>query len=298
MSIYTDLALEARELDPELDGVTEERSTENGVEILHTRITTEAAAKKLKKSKGVYVTISSERLAERAPELFRAASRALAGVLSELIPPGDVLVAGLGNRSVTPDSLGSRAADGVFVTRHIVRLMPEALDFPIRAVSVLTPGVLGTTGAETAELISAAVQKLSPAAVIAIDSLASRRAYRISTVIQVSDAGIDPGSGVGNLRSGLDRASLGVPVIAVGVPLVVRASTIVGDALEAAMRGGANAEGLTRAAMQAAERELEGLIVTPKDVDREASDMASVISEGVNRALFGERYDALRSLLS
>ncbi|MBQ1817325.1 MAG: GPR endopeptidase [Clostridia bacterium] len=298
MSIYTDLAFEARELDPELDGVTEERSTENGVEILRTRITGESAAKKLKKAIGSYVTISSARLAERAPELFGAASRALEGVLLDMLPPGDVLVVGLGNRSVTPDSLGSRAADGVFVTRHIVRLMPDALGFPVRAVSVLTPGVLGTTGAETAELVSAAVQKLSPAAVIAIDSLASRRAYRISTVIQVSDAGIDPGSGVGNLRAGLDRTSLGVPVIAIGVPLVVRASTIVGDAVSAALRGEARANAVTQAAVQAAERELEGLIVTPKDVDREAADMAAVICEGVNRALFGGRYEALRSLLS
>ena len=208
---------------------------------------------------------------------------------------------GLGNHKVTPDSLGPRTAEKIYVTRHIKQYMPEAFDFPVPSVCSVAPGVLGVTGVETSDIVRGVVERVQPDAVIAIDSLSSRRAARISSTIQLCDAGISPGSGVGNTRAEMSKSSLGVPVIAIGVPLVVHASTIMQDSIslmanETGMHG--DEEKLKDLAKTVAEKHLDNMIVTPKDIDTIVQDMSMIISNAINSALFGEKADAVRSMLT
>ena len=305
MSIYTDLALEARELDPELDGVTEQREREGDIEITRIGIVSEKAAKALNKKTGSYITIDAPRLIERSPELFSSVAKTLAkeitGMLKRVNENAEIVVVGLGNRNVTPESLGPRTVERVFVTRHINHYLPDAFEHSIRSVAAIAPGVLGSTGVETVELIKGVCEKTGPDLVIAVDSLASRRAARISTTVQLTDAGIEPGSGVGNLRSGVDRESLGVPVLAIGVPLVVCASTITQDVISMiADQTGLHddEERLRSLAKKVAEERMDGLIVTPKDIDSIVEDMSAVLAEGINMALFGSGYAEVRDLIS
>lgn len=305
MSVYTDLACEARELDPEIEGVTEEYETDGEIVIKRIGVETEQAAKKLNKSIGVYVSLDAPELIYRPQELFRNVSIRISREIDMLLncfqQTTKVLIVGLGNREVTPDSLGPRTLDRILVTRHIVEYMPEAFEFPIHPVSAIAPGVLGSTGIETYELIKGVVEKTGPDLVIAVDSLASRRASRIGTTVQLSDSGIDPGSGVGNMRAGLNRESLGIPVIALGVPLVVRASTIVMDAVEL-ISSDAGHENANYTQWRITDKELddrlEGMIVTPKDIDTIIGDMSAVLAEGINRALYKDRYDEVRNLIA
>lgn len=305
MGIYTDLALEARELNPEIKGVFEENETVNEISVTRISVKSPEAAEKLGKRIGKYVTLDAPALLDRPLDLFAETAKRLAlelnGLLNGLSNEGSVLVVGLGNRSVTPDSLGPRAAERIFVTRHVKQYMPEAFDFRIASVASVSPGVLGSTGIETFEIVKGLTDRIRPDAVIAIDSLASRRASRISTTIQLSDAGIDPGSGVGNLRAGINRESLGIPVIAIGVPLVVYASTITQDTIsmiadETGLHG--DEEKLKALAEKVVSERLDGMIVTPKDIDSIVADMSGIISEGINRALCAEHYDFVRSLIA
>lgn len=304
MSIYTDLAMEARELDPELSGVMEECEEDGDIKVTRISIKDERAAKKLGKRRGNYITIEAPELILRPPELFEAVSAKLAEEIIRLFSHGSepccVLIAGLGNKAVTPDSLGPKTLERIFVTRHINDQMPEAFGFHAVSVAASAPGVLGTTGIETAEILKGMTDRIKPDALIVIDSLASRRAARISTAIQISDAGIDPGSGVGNIRKGLNSSIIGIPVISIGVPLVVYASTITHDAL--CMVNEKNASSMSEkdieSLAEAAALQTEGLIVTPKDIDRIVEDMAGVLSKGINLALFGVHYEEVRELLS
>lgn len=212
-----------------------------------------------------------------------------------------MLVVGLGNRGVTPDSLGPRVAERVFVTRHIKEHMPEAFDFDIPSVCAIAPGVLGVTGVETMDIVFGVANKVKPDLIIAVDALASRRAARISTTIQLSDSGISPGSGVGNTRADLNRANLGVPVIAVGVPLVVYASTISQDTIsliadETGLHG--DEERLRELAEQVIAKHMGDFIVTPKDIDVIVEDMAGIIANAINSALFGNNLEQVRNMLA
>ena len=154
--------------------------------------------------------------------------------LKKLLPPkGAVLVAGLGNRAMTPDAVGPLAVEHLLVTRHLISALPNCFG-SFRAVSAVTPGVLGQSGVESAEAVAALVRELQPAAVIAVDALAARRTERLCTTVQLSDTGIAPGSGVGNHRHPLNRETLGVPVIAIGVPTVIDGATLAADLLESA----------------------------------------------------------------
>lgn len=305
MGLYTDLALEARELNPELKGVTEE--TESFPEIKITRITVkdEDSARKLGKRVGKYVTLDSPGLTDRPLELFRELSERFANEMIKLMEPMNrkekLLVVGLGNRSVTPDSLGPKTVEKLFVTRHVKEYMPEAFDFPLPSVAAVAPGVLGSTGVETFEIIKGLTERIRPDLIIAIDSLASRRASRISTTVQLSDGGIDPGSGVGNLRAGLNRESLDIPVIAVGVPLVVYASTITQDTIsmiadETGLHG--DEEKLKSLAEKVITERMDGMIVTPKDIDSIVADMSGILADGINKALFRGHYEDVRSLIA
>ena len=303
MAIYTDLAQEARELDPDLSGVFEDKEYDGEICITRIRIENEDSASRLGKRMGSYITIDAPGLSERIPGVFSAAAERLRRELCGMIEGFKVstcLIAGLGNRAVTPDSLGPKTAERVFVTRHINENLPGVFGFELPSVAAAVPGVLGTTGIETVEILEGIVKRIEPDLVIAIDSLASRRASRISSTIQLSDAGIEPGAGVGNIRRGLNRQILGVPVISIGVPLVVCAATITHDVLAAACE---------RSGMHISETELdelihrisdertESLIVTPKDIDCIVEDMSGVLSEGINKALFGERYEEIKELL-
>ncbi len=304
-SIRTDLAMEARELHPSLPGVTEETEEREGVSISRITLTTDDAAKRLEKRRGRYVTLDAPELTDRPLDLFERVSRTLADELTHLMeglgPCENVLVVGLGNRAITPDSLGPRVVESVYVTRHIKQYLPDALPGPVRAVSAVAPGVLGVTGVETMEIVRGVVEHCRPDLVIAVDSLASRRAARISTTVQLTDTGISPGAGVGNNRTGLDRETLGVPVIAIGVPLVVFATTISQDTIsliadETGLHN--DEERLKELAAKVIAEHIGELIVTPKEIDSIVADMTRIVADGINMALFGADYGEVRMLVA
>lgn len=304
-SIRTDLAMEARELHPSLPGVTEEKEELEGVSVSRIALTQDEAARRLGKQKGRYITLDAPELTNRPLDLFERVSRMLADELNGLIEGigacENVLVVGLGNRAITPDSLGPRVVENVYVTRHIKQYMPEALPGPVRAVSAVAPGVLGVTGVETMELVRGVVEHCKPDLVIAVDSLASRRAARISTTLQLTDTGISPGAGVGNNRTGIDRETLGVPVIAIGVPLVVFATTISQDTIsliadETGLHN--DEERLKELAAKVIAEHIGELIVTPKEIDSIVADMTRIVADGINMALFGADYAEVRMLIA
>jgi len=304
-SIYTDLAKEARELCPDIPGISEETLQQDGVEISRITVETQQAARDLGKPMGHYITIEAEGLAQRDNDAFAAASKALSGELKRLLADigeyGEVLITGLGNRAITPDSLGPRVVEHTFVTRHITTHMADSLIRQIRPVAAMAPGVLGVTGVETLEVVRGLVERTTPKAIIAIDSLASRRAARISTAIQISDTGIQPGSGVGNARLGLNQQELHVPVIAIGVPTVVMASTISQDTIrliadETGLHQ--NEERWLDLAEKVVKENFGPLIVTPKEIDMIVQDMARVLSDGINFALHEAYYEDIKELLS
>lgn len=282
----TDLAVEATQLWQEqagettqLRGVQARDSVREGYKVTTVRILDESGAQALGKPVGTYITVELDGLLRREEDAFPRAARALAAELRGLLDlkEGDaVLVAGLGNRAITPDGIGPKAADYTLVTRHLVERVPEQFG-AFRPVSALAAGVLGTTGMESGELISAVVEKTRPACVLAVDALASRSLRRVGRTVQLSDTGIVPGSGVGNHRMALNRETLGVPVIAIGVPTVVDAATLACDLLSEAGR-----EDLDPAALSGAG---ENLIVTPREVDTQVGDLAKVIGYGIDLAL-------------
>ncbi|MEG1560218.1 MAG: GPR endopeptidase [Clostridia bacterium] len=296
MSIRTDLALEAREMHGELEGVSEEKRNETGIEITRITVLNEEAAKKLEKAVGQYITIDAPILEDRTSDAYESLAKVISSELTFLMgdisKTANILVVGLGNRFVTPDSLGPRVLDSIYVTRHIKEHIPELSSPDMRPVCAVSPGVLGVTGVETFEIIKGLCDRIKPELVIAIDALASRRAARISTTVQLSDAGISPGSGVGNMQKGLNFESLGVKVIAIGVPLVVHASTISQDTIsliaeETGMHN--DEEKLLGLAQKVIDEHIGPLIVTPKEIDGIVSDMAKILANGINFALFGEK---------
>ena len=304
-NIHTDLAMEARESNSALNGVSEERTDNEHYSVSRIKIDTDEAASALQKSKGLYITIEAPDLVLSEPELIKAVTEALSAELTGLIDKGGtsgtVLVVGLGNRAVTPDALGPKTAEKILVTRHIKQYMPDAIPNGVRSVCAVSPGVLGVTGIETMEVIQGIVERSKPSLIIAIDSLSSRRTERIASTIQLCDAGIQPGAGVGNIRSGLDEASLGIPVIAVGVPLVVYASTISRDTIgliasELGLLG--NEEKIKELAAKAISEKTGELIVTPKEIDSLIECTSTILADGINMCLFGKDYAEVRSLIA
>ena len=283
----TDLASEARELwmeaaeeQTKLEGVKSTEGERDGFAVTTVEILDEQGQQALGKPVGRYVTVELAGLARREEDAFGRAVRALAAELRELL--GDLpasapaLVVGLGNRAMTPDAVGPRAADHTLVTRHLVAQAPEHFG-AFRPVSALAAGVLGTTGMESGEITAAVVEKVRPACVLAVDALASRSLSRVCRTLQLADTGIVPGSGVGNARAALNREKLGVPVIAIGVPTVVDAGTLCADVLSGAGQGEVDPAALGGAG--------GGLVVTPKDIDQSVADLSKVIGYGINLAL-------------
>ena len=310
-SIRTDLALEARELvqqqtAADIPGVSSENLQENGIAINRLEIETEQAAAQLGKSRGRYLTFEVPGLRRKDAALQDQVSEIMARELVRFLElPANltqsVLVVGLGNWNVTPDSLGPKVIEELLVTRHAVTGGENILGEGFRAVCAISPGVLGTTGMETGEIIAALVQRVKPVLVIVVDALAARRLERLHTTIQVADSGISPGSGVGNNRLGINRQTVGVPTVAIGVPTVVDASTIASEAFDALAehfkkdaRGHAlgnvmrdfDWEQRRRLITEVLQPYAGGrLMVTPKETDAFAEDMAYVISGALNSAL-------------
>jgi len=267
-----DLALEARELAQgggaaRLPGVRAEEDTLFGLPLTQVEILDQQGAQALGRPVGRYLTLDLPQLPRQREEVLGAA-RAVAAMLERLpsLPKtGPVLVAGLGNRRVTPDAIGPKATDALLVTRHLVRSLPAQFS-ALRPVSALAAGVTGTT-----------VEQLEPCCLIAVDALAARRQERVCRTVQVSDTGIVPGSGVGNARMALDEDSLGIPVIAVGIPTVVDAATLCLDLLEEAGERDFD-PGILR-------QEGAEWFVTPRNVDSEVDILARMLGLGISTAL-------------
>ncbi len=302
--IYTDLAMELRELNPEIQGISEQNEQDGEIAIKRIGIFTAHAAAKVGKAMGNYVSLDSDALSDRPREAFDAVSKRLAQELRALIrldvPKSSFLIVGLGNRNVTPDSLGPKTIEKILITRHVKQHLPEAFESDLASVSAIAPGVLGITGVETMEIIKGVAERTDPDCIIVIDSLASRRAARINSTIQLSDAGISPGSGVGNRRADISSRTLGVPVIAIGVPLVVHASTIARDIISAIAKESGQGEDekvIETLTQRAAEKHLDNMIVTPKSIDQIVQDMSGMIADAINKAIFGDELENLKDLL-
>ncbi len=290
--IRTDLAMEASQAAGSIPGVDVSHWEESGVTITEVKVTTEAAAVKLGKSVGTYLTLECDGVRDHDPASREAVSNMLGEEIARLLPPDEnkapVLVVGLGNRMVTPDSLGPKTVDRTLVTRHLLREMPDKIDSRLNPVCAIAPGVLGVTGVETMETVSPLVKEINPRCLVVIDSLAARAAKRVGVSVQLSDTGIQPGSGVGNHRRALTCEELGVKVIAVGVPTVVYAATIARDALELLGDSPSDEASLDEITRKLFENEIGEMIVTPREVDDMIDDAADIIADGINRALQNE----------
>jgi spore protease len=300
--IHTDLALEARELALERDsgrepeGLTSETEKHGEMTISRVNILTEAAGKNVGKVPGYYVTIEAEGLRSRDRDRQERIAFQVAKELEaffermNLKDDDHCLVVGLGNWDATPDALGPKVVSHILVTRHLLETVPPEKKGQLRPVAALAPGVLGTTGLETGEIVIGVAERIKPRFIIVIDALASRTTSRMGATVQIADTGIHPGSGLGNKRIGITPQTLGVPVIAIGVPTVVEAATIVQDALSELNRGSqspANPKpvdnlGVVRRVLSPY---LNSLIVTPKEIDVMIEDLARVISGALNIAL-------------
>jgi len=296
--IRTDLALEAREsisdADSEIHGVRVEEyyREEEDIQVTKVMIDTKNAAKAMGKPMGIYVTMEAPALVEPDEDYHREISECLAEELLDLIPGAErelsVLIVGLGNREVTADALGPSVVDNLFITRHVVKVYGKAAYNCSRMnlVSSIEPGVMAKTGMETAEIVQGVVKETKPDVLIVVDALAARSTKRLNRTIQITNTGIQPGSGVGNHRNALTEESLGVPVIAIGVPTVVDAATIVGDALEKLLRedkefNSVKCMGQYRHAFA----ELNNMYMTGKDIDAVIKRVSFTISEGINIAM-------------
>ena len=271
--IRTDLATERREtLGEDVPGLEVSRKQCRGFAVETVRVLDRRGEEAIGRPRGRYVTLELGSLIRREDGAFQRGAEALAAELRALLPDGGgcVLVAGLGNRSITPDAVGPNAVRWTLATRHLKG--GAGTDFPaLRPVAAVAPGVLGDTGLESAEFVAALCRKLQPDCVVAVDALASRSVKRLCRTVQLTDTGIVPGSGVGNRRQGLDRALLGCPVIAVGVPTVVDARTLAAD--------------LCGLEQPPADADAEGLIVTPREIDAQAADIGRLVGCAVSLAL-------------
>lgn len=280
MAFRTDLAVEAIEnhkTAAALPHVRQSDRTLEGFAVHEVRILSEDAAREIGKPQGRYLTLELDALIRREEDAFPRACKALSTMLCELLPhpnDGPVLIAGLGNRMITPDAIGPQTADHVIATRHLVAQSPEVFaDW--RPVSALAPGVLGQTGVETGEVICGVLDRVRPAAVIAVDALAAGRLSRLLRTVQLADTGITPGAGVGNARAALNEETLGVPVIAVGVPTVVDGATLAHEI----------SSQLGQPACEALDDLSQPVMITTRDIDREVADISRMIGYAVNMAL-------------
>jgi len=280
--VRTDLAMENCG-SAELPGVQVSSWEENGIILTEVLVENEEGAKLTEKPMGRYITLERE-MGTAGPEIRLAISELLGEEIMRMLPGGEgpALVIGLGNRQVTPDSLGPKTVDGTLVTRHLYQELPDSVDERMTSVCALAPGVLGVTGVETMELARSVVSAVKPRVVLCVDSLAARAYRRLGCAIQLTDTGIQPGSGVGNHRMALTEETLGVPVIALGVPMVIYAATLARDAFECL--SDAEEEDLDALAEELLGGEMSALIVTPREIDKLVEEVAGILSGAINRA--------------
>lgn len=273
----TDLALECRDAHPgRLDGIRSRHEMRGGLCVTTIDVLDERGEGALHKPRGRYITAETGDSLLSTGDWIWQTAQGLSALLRPMLPPeGAVLVVGLGNRAITPDALGPLCLESLIVTRHLIAAMPDEFG-GLRPVCALTPGVLGATGIETAELVRGAVERVRPSAVVAVDALAARGLSRLCRTFQLSDTGISPGSGAGNFRRALDQSTLGVPVIALGVPTVVDALTLCVDLL------GTPDDPAGKAA------EAARMLVTPKDIDLQVRKCAKALGYALDLALHGD----------
>lgn len=272
MQLRTDLALELKDDCKDSRGIQSSERKMGDATITEIRIVNSVGEKAIGKPMGRYVTVSLPPFKDNA-ELSEDSFDALTEALASFLPKeGTILVAGLGNDEITPDALGPKTAARILATRHIGSQLAEAIGIPgLRSVGVIVPGVLGKTGIETSELIAGAVSAAKPAALVVIDALASRSLERLGCTVQICDSGIHPGAGVGNRRAEISQKTLGIPVIAIGVPTVVDAATLVCE--------------LTNYSADSIKPRGEQMMVTPKEIDLMCTRAAKFIGICLNRAM-------------
>lgn len=305
----TDLASERRDIYQkannleQIDGIeaTKEDINEN-IKVERVKITNENGEKAIGKPMGDYITIDIQKLKIAQEEELEKAGEILAKELKTIIAKhvdsqAEILVVGLGNSYVTPDSLGPKVTNEIEVTRHIINYLPQYVEEGTRMVSAIAPGVLGTTGIETAEILKGIVDNIHPKLVIVIDALASRSIERISSTVQLSDTGIVPGAGVGNTRNEISQKTLGIPVVAIGIPTVVETAVLVNDCLDLFItklqEEAKSNDYLNQLKQEDNYEEIKealvpkdyNLIVTPKEIDDLIENMTQVVATGINRAM-------------
>lgn len=306
----TDLALETREMyratnNREVPGVAVDTREKGKIKITNVRVLDATGEREIGKPIGSYITLEIPPHIHDTQQDYDDTCVAMKEELEKIVHIGKndlVLIVGLGNWNITPDSLGPKVLESTLVTRHLFELMPKEIDEGIRPVCAITPGVLGITGIETSEIIRGVVEKVNPKLVICIDALASRKMERVSTTIQIADTGINPGSGIGNKRTAICLETLGVPVIAIGVPTVVDAATMANDTIDMVIDSlieKSPKDGPFYKTLKNMDRDekygmiqnvltptyMGNLIVTPKEVDDIIEDIAEIIANGINMAL-------------
>jgi len=310
----TDLATERRDLyrkansiENEIDGIESEKEEINeNITVERVKITNEEGQKAIGKPIGNYITIDIKKLKIAQDEDIEKSAETLSNELTKILDShidkqGEILVVGLGNIYVTPDSLGPKVVNDIEVTRHIINYLPQYVEEGTRMVSAISPGVLGTTGIETVEILKGIVDNIHPKLVIVIDALASRSIERISSTVQLSDTGIVPGAGVGNKRSEISKETLGIPVIAIGIPTVVETAVLVNDCLNLFItklqEEAKSNEYLNQLKEQDNYDEIKeslipgdfNLIVTPKEIDDLIENMTEVVAKGINMSMWDIR---------
>ena len=306
--IRTDLAVETREmyrqaqkLEDEIPGVeTVIDDSDNDIVVTSVKILNDEAAEIMGKAKGEYITIDAPKLKlndERFNE--KVGDKLIEEIkqIAHLKPTDTVLIVGLGNEKITADALGPKVISKIDITRHLLEYVPQYMEPNTRSVCGIAPGVLGTTGIETGEIIKGIVEKIKPNVIIAIDALASRKIERIATTIQIANTGIVPGSGLGNNRNAITEETMGVPVIAIGVPTVVEAAVIANDALDLFIEKLQSEARSNKALNELKEKdnyeEIKealmpndiNLVVTPKDIDELIENIKEIIIRGINFAM-------------
>lgn len=298
-----DIFKKANNIENEIKGIeTEEKQNGDLIKTTKVKIVSQEGEEALGKPQGNYITIDIKKLNIAGENEIEQAAVTLSEELKTLIENNigktdDILVVGLGNIYVTPDALGPKVIADIDITRHLFHYLPQYVDENTRPVSAISPGVLGTTGIETVEILKGIVDNIKPKLVIVIDALASQSVERISSTIQIADTGIVPGAGVGNTRKELSKNTLGVPVIAIGVPTVVEAAVIANECLnifiEKLQNEAQSNEYLNQLKEQNNYEEIKeallpndyNFIVTPKEIDELIENMSSVVARGINKSL-------------
>lgn len=306
----TDLASERRDIyqkanqvEGEIDGIeSEKEEIDENLKVERVKITNENGEKAIGKPVGNYITIDIQKLKIAQEEEIKKASEVLSNELRKIIDShidkqGEILVVGLGNIYVTPDALGPKVINNIEVTRHIINYLPQYVEEGTRMVSAISPGVLGTTGIETVEILKGIVDNIHPKLVIVIDALASRSIERISSTVQISDTGIVPGAGVGNTRSEISQKTLGIPVVAIGIPTVVETAVLVNDCLDLFIKKlqdeAKSNDYLNKLKEEDNYAEIKealvpndyNLIVTPKEIDDLIENMSDIVAQGINASV-------------